>query len=551
MTRRTVVLKQGLVLAAALLCGWLVALAISHPSAARSSRSAQLVALASNVAKADGTVGVSIEVVTGDPQVPCSGGVTHDGHHFGLPKLVTSATGGGQWSWRIPKAVPKGRWTVHVTCRLRGKLRRAAESLVADRGTGPGKRNALFTDGSLRKGTFNVAANDDAGGSGAAGSNGSLYPIGQCTWWVARKRPDLPYFPRHKGDAKNWATSAQAAGFPIDRTPRVGDVAVFQPGQQKAGSSGHVAYVEQIKGNVIWISEANFGERHPGSERHFDWTTAGLLYIHHIATTTTTTTQPQTQTDPPTTTTIGPGTTTATTTIEPQRVTHYQCDAGATTLGHTVEAGHHWGGGFETAGTEITNGDLYVAAQDDKADHSPHRATVGIYTDSTLSAALGKVDVTVPVGGTGVSFTFPSPVAVDFQEHLWIAITAIDRFTAYDVDDSATNPGSPDGCFIGRLEGTKPPTFTETAVPESSVPTFEDHRSASGPGPSISANQAVEVFCKVYDAAVPSASPGGYWYKIASGPWSGHFYATANAFLNDDPPGGPYHHSTDLSVPDC
>ncbi|MEW2255313.1 hypothetical protein [Streptomyces sp. NPDC047869] len=45
--------------------------------------------------------------------------------------------------------------------------------------------------------------------------------------------------------------------------------------------------------------------------------------------------------------------------------------------------------------------------------------------------------------------------------------------------------------------------------------------------------------------------PGGYWYRIASPPWSDTYYAVANTFLNGDPPEGPYSHDVDEKVPDC
>ena len=169
-----------------------------------------------------------------------------------------------------------------MTCQVRGRPRTKTVAFFAQRGTGPGKRSLLFANGSLRSRAFDVSSTDQPGGSGA-GSDGSLYPIGQCTWWVARKRPDLPYFPRHDGDAKNWPRAAKAAGFPADGVPVVGDVAVFRPGQHGAGKYGHVAYVERVAGSTIWISEANFGQRHPGSERSLTWPGAALQFIHHKA----------------------------------------------------------------------------------------------------------------------------------------------------------------------------------------------------------------------------------------------------------------------------
>ena len=70
-------------------------------------------------------------------------------------------------------------------------------------------------------------------------------------------------------------------------------------------------------------------------------------------------------------------------------------------------------------------------------------------------------------------------------------------------------------------------------------------------GPAIAAGQWVEVSCKVYDPTIPSVNPDGYWYRIASAPWSNAYYSPANTFMNGDPYGGPYTHNTDFSVPDC
>jgi surface antigen len=101
---------------------------------------------------------------------------------------------------------------------------------------------------------------------GNGGGEASLYPDGQCTWWVARLRPDLPLFRGKSGNALNWAKSAERAGFPVGVVPAVHAVAVFQPGQYGAGRYGHVAYVTAVTGDKITISEDNFrGSRKPGS----------------------------------------------------------------------------------------------------------------------------------------------------------------------------------------------------------------------------------------------------------------------------------------------
>ncbi|MDQ1686057.1 MAG: hypothetical protein QOC82_2794 [Frankiaceae bacterium] len=83
------------------------------------------------------------------------------------------------------------------------------------------------------------------------------------------------------------------------------------------------------------------------------------------------------------------------------------------------------------------------------------------------------------------------------------------------------------------------------------VNTFMSYHNASGLGPSIAAAQTVQVACKVQDGTIASVNPDGYWYLIASNPWSGNYYAPANTFMNGDPWNGPYSHNTDFNVPDC
>jgi hypothetical protein len=73
----------------------------------------------------------------------------------------------------------------------------------------------------------------------------------------------------------------------------------------------------------------------------------------------------------------------------------------------------------------------------------------------------------------------------------------------------------------------------------------------SGPGQPIEFREFVNVSCKVHSTTLASTRPDGYWYRIASMPWDNKYYAVANTFLNGDPPGGPYTHNTDFSVPDC
>jgi hypothetical protein len=82
------------------------------------------------------------------------------------------------------------------------------------------------------------------------------------------------------------------------------------------------------------------------------------------------------------------------------------------------------------------------------------------------------------------------------------------------------------------------------------------HTDATGPGIRIMPWTTVEVTCRVLDTTIDSVSPDGYWYRIASSPWNGQYYAPANSFMNGDQPGVlpgvlPYTHNTDFAVQEC
>jgi hypothetical protein len=94
-------------------------------------------------------------------------------------------------------------------------------------------------------------------------------------------------------------------------------------------------------------------------------------------------------------------------------------------------------------------------------------------------------------------------------------------------------------------------TLPETEWPRSSVNTFRNHHAVSGKGRPVAASQTVRVSCRVYDPSIPSISPSGFWYRIASAPWSNRYWAPANTFLNGDRPRGPYHHPVEKKVPLC
>lgn len=88
----------------------------------------------------------------------------------------------------------------------------------------------------------------------------------QCVSYTAFKVADsgryMPYW-GGRGNAHLWDDNARAAGMPVDRNPRVGDVAVWH-----IGYYGHVMYVEAVYGDgSILISEYNYDWTGRYSER--------------------------------------------------------------------------------------------------------------------------------------------------------------------------------------------------------------------------------------------------------------------------------------------
>lgn len=261
---------------AAVLVAVVAALGIPAAAQAGGGRGLQI---RTHVTDAD-TVGVVVEVGASRHE-ECRGGVSEDDREEQLPSVRTGELGGARWSWFVPGNVDAAKWRVSVACGQGEGVRRKSKSFLVDAGSGR-KSRGLWIAGTMHARAAQLGA--PRGGNGGGGE--PLYPIGQCTWWVAKRRPDLPYFAAESGDARNWARSAAARGFPVGTTPRVGAVAVFAPDQYGAGRYGHVAYVTAVSGAEMTISEDNFrGDRKPG-ERTIPF--EGLRFIYRKGESTTT-----------------------------------------------------------------------------------------------------------------------------------------------------------------------------------------------------------------------------------------------------------------------
>jgi surface antigen len=124
----------------------------------------------------------------------------------------------------------------------------------------------------------------------ASGEHLHWFDAGQCTHHAYKKRPDIvdEGYRQHgflHWDAWEWSGHAKASGFKVDRKPRKGDIAVWQPYVGGAKSKGHLAYVRSIaaKGKVR-ISEVNWNGKHTTTYRTLSRSYAKKLrFIHRLS----------------------------------------------------------------------------------------------------------------------------------------------------------------------------------------------------------------------------------------------------------------------------
>jgi surface antigen len=114
-----------------------------------------------------------------------------------------------------------------------------------------------------------------------------FFPVGQCTRWAYRKRPDIvnvgtDRFRISDWNAYRWSANARRSGFPVSGQARAGDIAVWGRGQAGAGRFGHVAYVEAVGATGdLRISEVNFNGSTTTTRRTLPASEANALeYVH-------------------------------------------------------------------------------------------------------------------------------------------------------------------------------------------------------------------------------------------------------------------------------
>ena len=124
------------------------------------------------------------------------------------------------------------------------------------------EEEAPATETSAQAETTEVAAASEAASdapaeqlaaTSEAASTPNTYPVGQCTWGA---KSLAPWAGNNWGNAKDWITSARAAGHSVGTTPVAGAIAVWP---NDGGGYGHVAYVTSASGvNSIQVMESNY-----------------------------------------------------------------------------------------------------------------------------------------------------------------------------------------------------------------------------------------------------------------------------------------------------
>jgi hypothetical protein len=106
---------------------------------------------------------------------------------------------------------------------------------------------------------------------------------------------------------------------------------------------------------------------------------------------------------------------------------------------------------------------------------------------------------------------------------------------------------------VAALSGGEPggPASTWTETTGTPAHTWADPVQLTGAGAPLGPRQSVQVLCRVKGYAVQDGDP--WWYRLASEPWNGHYYATSDAFYNNGATSGPVDDGVvvDEQVPVC
>ena len=109
--------------------------------------------------------------------------------------------------------------------------------------------------------------------------SGNRYALGNCTWYAYERRAAIGRpIGSLWGNASNWAASARAAGYTVNKTPAPG--AVFQYGGGYGGY-GHAGVVESVDSEYLYVTDMNYAGYNVITSRKIPLSSTGhYSYIH-------------------------------------------------------------------------------------------------------------------------------------------------------------------------------------------------------------------------------------------------------------------------------
>ena len=462
-------------------------------------------------------------------------------------KLVVTSPSGAARGWKYPAAsgttwfafhanrrTRPGRWTFTAHCVRRGatKVLSARTSLHVLTG-GHGRQFLVGKAGpawQIHVPTGEQSAPTDLPAVGGRGgdpgddypyTNRAVYPSGpghydpwgeeyrQCTSFVAwalhsRNNFDMPFH----ADAGKWGGLAQQRGFKVDDIPAVGAVGWEAPTAKNPW--GHVAWVAEVSGDRVRVEEYNEHYYNPETYSTRWVPKSAFQYIHFKDMTYT----------PPAGTTAPPPVT-----QPPSPTTHAET---------TGSVAHTWTNYASAGGVEGQS----------------------IAANQTVQIACKVSGFRVADGNTWWYQIASSPwnkqyyVSADAFYNNGSTSGSLSGTPFVDTHVPDCTSGSGGGSTGGG--GGSTPSGTHAETTGSTTHTWTNYTNAGGTqGPSIAANQTVQIACKVTGFKV--ADGNTWWYRIASAPWSGSYYASADAFYNNGSTSGSLSGTpfVDNNVPTC
>lgn len=324
--------------------------------------------------------------------------------------------------------------------------------------------------------------------------------VRECTSFVAWRLHsvngfEMPFF----DNATGWGPKARARHFQVDGTPGIGSVAWW--------ASGHVAWVAAIDGNSVTIEEYNHVP-FAYSTRTITIGYKGVQYIHFAD-------LPNTPAVPAPAQPAPTQATPATTALQGGAPALQGGSPSLQGSSQNLQGGAPAGSGGDAPGPNATDARP-------PATPPPTPAPTPPPTPRATPPATPAQTVAIPP---------PTPPATP---------APTPTLTPAPTQAPAPTPAPT----------SAPQTFTETVGGVSN--TWTNYQNAGGTaGQKIPAFTSVQVSCRVEGFRV--ADGDTWWYRVASAPWNGAFYVSADVFYNNGQTSGSLHGTPffDPAVPVC